>query len=113
MKKEGSFLRRLFGQKQSENTPSPLKKREGSPNDDNKGSIKRSSTKGVQKLSRKETTLQKKTSNVNKTNLLIVDEPETPARFAEHEKAFSATKAKMRKEKMYLFFNAPHSSKAV
>ncbi len=49
----------------------------------------------------------------NKGNLLIVDEPETPAKFAEHEKEFSKTKVKRRKEKMYLFFNAPHSSNAV
>lgn len=49
----------------------------------------------------------------SKTNLLINDEPESPVKFAEHEKAFSDTTGKRRKEKMFLFFNAPHSSKWV
>ena len=116
----GSFLQRIFGPKNNNNPTSPAPKDGEEPPESASPMNKNNRPAPLQTLAaifnknnplkprgsiRKETT--------NKGNLLIVDEPETPARFAEHEKEFSKTKAKRRKEKMYLFFNAPHSSNAV
>lgn len=108
------FQRIMGGQKSGENShpQSPNNKDENSisSKDPRTPTRKGSLNKGRRDSISAKAQLKK---DGTKNDLLIVEEPETPAKFADHEKAFSVAKTKRRKEKMYLFFNAPHSSKSV